>query len=200
MKKRSFVKWLVLSVVTLGIYNLYWIHKLAKDVNKICEGDGKKTSGLLQYILLGIVTLGIYDFAWLFMTADRMADIAPKYNAKVKGNSTVILLSLIFFSPITIYLIIENMNALVEEYNKKPLAIREKDNIERTLLSFAKQNKGIVSPIEASLEINMSIDEVKQCLDGLVSKGIAKIGVRKSGVMVYTIPEFIDSKVELENF
>ena len=200
MKKRSFVKWLVLSVVTLGIYNLYWIHKLAKDVNKICEGDGKKTSGLLQYILLGIVTLGIYDFAWVFMTADRLADIAPKYNAKVKGNSTVILLSLIFFSPITIYLIIENMNVLVEEYNKKPLAIREKDSIERTLLSFARQNKGILSPIEASLETSMSIDDVKQCLDELVSKGIAEIGVRKSGVMVYTIPEFIDSKAELENF
>jgi len=129
-----------------------------------------------------------------------MADIAPKYNAEIKGNSTVILLSLIFCSPITIYLIIENMNVLVEEYNKKPLAVREKDSIERTLLNFAKQNKGILSPTEASLGTNISIDEVKQCLDELVSKGIAEIGVRKSGVMVYTIPEFMDSSAELENF
>jgi len=200
MKKRSFVKWLVLSVLTLGIYNLYWIHKLAKDVNKICEGDGKKTSGLLQYILLGIVTLGIYNLAWFFMTSDRMADIALKYNAKVKGNSTVILLSLIFFFPITVYLITENMNTLVEEYNKKPLAVREKDGIERTLLNLAKQNKGILSPTEASLGTNISIDEVKKCLDELVSKGIAEIGVRRSGVMVYTVPEFMDSNTELENF
>jgi hypothetical protein len=56
IKKRSLVGVILLSIITLGIYGLYWIHKLAKDVNAICAGDGKKTGGLLKCLLLGLIT------------------------------------------------------------------------------------------------------------------------------------------------
>jgi hypothetical protein len=98
---------------------------LAKDVNLICEGDGRKTSGLLKYILLGIITFGIYDLIWVYMLGDRLQDNAPKYNITIKESGGAILLWLvlgafIIVGPfIALYIIIKNTNALADEYNKR---------------------------------------------------------------------------------
>ena len=125
VKKRSLVVLILLSIVTFGIYGLYWIHKLAKDVNVICEGDGKKTSGLLVYILLGIITFGIYSLIWVYMLGDRLQDNAQKYNITIKEGGGIVLLWLILgtfiiVGPfIALYIIIKNTNALADEYNKK---------------------------------------------------------------------------------
>jgi predicted transcriptional regulator len=64
----------------------------------------------------------------------------------------------------------------------------------------AKHNKGIVTASELALEANISIDEAKKNLDTLVSRGFAEIRVRKSGSLVYTLPELMDSDSPLEDF
>ena len=125
IKKRGLVGLILFSIITLGIYGFYWIYKLAKDVNAICEGDGKKTGGLLKYILLGIITFGIYDLIWLYMLGDRLQDNGPKYNLTFKESGGTILLwyllgSFIIVGPfIALHIIIKNTNALADEYNKK---------------------------------------------------------------------------------
>jgi hypothetical protein len=125
IKKRGLAGLVLLSIITLGIYGLYWIFKLAKDVNTICEGDGKKTGGLLKVLLLGIITLGIYDMVWLYMLGDRLQDNAPKYGLAFKENGGMVLLwyvlgAFIVVGPfIALYIIIKNTNALAEEYNKQ---------------------------------------------------------------------------------
>jgi predicted transcriptional regulator len=76
----------------------------------------------------------------------------------------------------------------------------QKESIERVILKIAKRNKGIVTASEAALEANISMEEAKKALDILVNKGFAEIRVRKSGVIVYTLPELMDSDSPLENF
>ena len=125
IKSRSLVVLILLSMVTFGIYGLYWIYKLAMDTNTICEGDGKKTGGLLKVLLLGLITFGIYDLIWVYMLGDRLQDNAPKYNLTFKESGGTILLwyilgSLIIIGPfIAMHIIIKNVNALADEYNKK---------------------------------------------------------------------------------
>ena len=124
VKKRGLAGLIILSFITFGIYGLYWIYKLAKDVNLICEGDGKKTAGLLKYLLLGIITFGIYDFIWVYMLGDRLQDNAQKYNITIKESGETVLLwfllgSFIIIGPfIALHIIIKNVNALADEYNK----------------------------------------------------------------------------------
>ncbi|MDR3334642.1 MAG: DUF4234 domain-containing protein [Treponema sp.] len=60
--------------------------------NLICDGDGKKTGGLLKYLLLGIITFGIYDLVWLYMLGDRLQDNAKKYNLSFKESGGTVLL------------------------------------------------------------------------------------------------------------
>lgn len=125
IKKRGLVGLILLSIITFGIYAYYWIYKLAKDVNTICEGDGKKTGGLLAFLFLGMITLGIYDLIWLYLLGDRLQDNGPKFNVTIKESGGTILLwyilgSMIVVGPfIALHIIIKNTNALAEEYNKK---------------------------------------------------------------------------------
>ena len=125
VKNRSLIGLVLLSIVTFGIYGLYWIYKIAKDVNTICQGDGKKTAGLIKYWLLGIITFGIYQLIWVYMLGDRLQDNAQKYNITIKESGGTVLLwlilgSFIIIGPfIALHIIIKNTNALANEYNKK---------------------------------------------------------------------------------
>jgi len=78
--------------------------------------------------------------------------------------------------------------------------VRNNESLERTILRIAKENKGIITVSEVALAAHISIDEAKKDLDALVSKGIAELRVRKSGTMVYTIPEIMDRDEPLEDF
>jgi hypothetical protein len=77
---------------------------------------------------------------------------------------------------------------------------QEKETVERVILKLARENKGILTPSEVALAASISIDEAKKDLDTLVSKGFAEIRVRKTGTLVYTIPDMMDRDAPLEDF
>ena len=61
---------------------------------------------------------------------------------------------------------------------------------EKTILRVARANGGFVTPGEAALEGDMSIDEARKLLEKMAAKGNAEMRVRSSGVVVYFFPEF----------
>jgi hypothetical protein len=78
--------------------------------------------------------------------------------------------------------------------------IREKDSLERIILRQAKENSGILTVSEVALAANVPLEEAKKALDILVNKGFAELRVRKSGTLVYTLPEFMGKDEDLEDF
>ena len=76
----------------------------------------------------------------------------------------------------------------------------EKEPPERVVLKIAKENKGILTVSELALGANISIEEAKKYLETLVSKGFADLRVRKSGSLVYVIPDLLDKDEPLEDF
>ena len=64
------------------------------------------------------------------------------------------------------------------------------ENPEKTILRVARANAGFVTPGEAALEGDMTIDEARKFLEKLAAKGNAEMRVRASGVVVYFFPEF----------
>jgi heme/copper-type cytochrome/quinol oxidase subunit 2 len=123
IKNRNYVLTIILLMVTLGLYGLYWIYKLAKDVNTICNGDGKKTRGLLLFFLFSLITVGIYGYVWYFMLGDRLQENALRYGLSFKEGGGTILLwavlgSFIIIGPfISLYIVTKNLNALALAYN-----------------------------------------------------------------------------------
>lgn len=121
---RNLAMYILLSIVTCGIYKYYFLYRLAADVNIICDGDGKQTAGLLQYILFSIITCGIYSWIWYYSLGNRLSENAPRYGLQFAENGTTVLLWKIFgvllcaIGPlIAMNIIIKNTNALANAYN-----------------------------------------------------------------------------------
>lgn len=121
---RNLLVVILLSIVTCGIYGLYFTYSLANDVNIACEGDGESTSGLLTYLLLSIVTCGIYAYVWHYMVANRLAANAPRYGMNFQENGTTVIMWILFGSLlcgigpfIGLHIIIKNTNAICAAYN-----------------------------------------------------------------------------------
>jgi hypothetical protein len=78
--------------------------------------------------------------------------------------------------------------------------VGKKESLERIILKLAKEQKGILSVSGTALAADVDLDEAKKALDTLVDKGFAELRVRKSGALVYTLPEFMDGDKDLEDF
>ena len=122
---RSLVLYIILAIVTCGIYSYYFLYAMARDVNIVCEGDGKKTPGLLAFILLSFITCGIYAIFWYYGLGNRLAANAPRYNMNFQENGTTILLWYLFgaflcgIGPfVAMHILIKNTNALCYAYNR----------------------------------------------------------------------------------
>lgn len=123
---RSLGMYIVLTIVTCGIYSYYFLYTIAQDMNVVCEGDGNKTPGLVQFILLSLVTCGIYAWIYYYNIGNRLNANAPRYGLQFQENGTTILIWFIFGSLlcgigpfIAMNIIIKNMNALAHAYNSQ---------------------------------------------------------------------------------
>lgn len=121
---RSLLVVILLSIVTCGIYNFYFIYALSRDLNIACDGDGNSTSGLLMFLLLSIVTCGIYSWIWYYKIGNRLAINAPRYGMNFQENGTTVLMWMLFGSLlcgigpfIALHIIIKNTNAICAAYN-----------------------------------------------------------------------------------
>ena len=122
---RSLVTYILLSIITCGIYSYYFLYMLARDVNTVCEGDGQETPGLLPFILLSFVTCGFYALYWYYCLGNRLASNAPRYGLNFQENGTTILLwylvgaFLCGIGPyVAMHFLIRNTNSLCAAYNQ----------------------------------------------------------------------------------
>lgn len=122
---RSLIVYILLSLITCGIYSCWFIYKLAQDVNEMCKDDGEKTGGLAAYIFFYIITCGFYSLYWNYKIANRLQKNAPKYGLTFSENGTSVLLwylvgaLLCGIGPfVGIHIIIKNTNAMAVAYNQ----------------------------------------------------------------------------------
>ncbi|MCR5202315.1 MAG: DUF4234 domain-containing protein [Lachnospiraceae bacterium] len=89
MKQRNIAVCIILTIVTCGIYGLYWEYCIVEDVNTM-TGDSQ-FSGIVV-ILLSIVTAGIFLMYWMYVTGKKLDDMIGD-----NGNRAVIYLVLAIF-------------------------------------------------------------------------------------------------------
>lgn len=122
---RGLFSYIVLSLITCGIYGYYFLYKMAHDVNVACDGDGEQTSGLVAFILLSMITCGIYAYIWYYKLGNRLASNAPRYGMSFQENGTTVLLWCLFgillcgIGPfIAMNILIKNTNRICNAYNR----------------------------------------------------------------------------------
>ena len=123
---RGLVSYIVLNIITCGIYGYYFVYKMAHDVNIACSGDDDSTAGLAAYILLSFITCGIYSLYWQYKIGNRLAANAQRYGITLQENGTTILLWNIIgmliccLGPlVAMHILIKNSNITCNAYNRQ---------------------------------------------------------------------------------
>ena len=106
IERRNIAVCIVLTLVTCGIYGIYWIVCLTNDVNTV-SGDVNGTSGGMV-VLLTIVTCGIYGIYWAYKQGEKL-DFTKNNRGIPSSNSGVLYLILqIFGFGIIAYALMQN--------------------------------------------------------------------------------------------
>lgn len=73
---RGLLKFILLGIITLGIYPLVFYSGISEDINLIASRyDGRKTMHFcLLFFLVGPITLGIADLVWFHNISSRMGN------------------------------------------------------------------------------------------------------------------------------
>ncbi len=108
-RPRSIILAIVLSVVTCGIYSLFWVVSINNDLNEMTEDQGGM--GGAAVILLSLVTCGIYYLYWLYKMGNKCDDIG-----QVNGSKGILCLLLGIFglSIISLAIMQDSINKAVD--------------------------------------------------------------------------------------
>ncbi len=122
---RSLLKYILLTIVTLGIYSIVFYSGLSSDINVIASRyDGRKTMHYcLLFFLVGPLTLGIGYIVWFHKLSARMGMELYRRNIGYSfGADTYwlwnVLGSLILVGPfVFVYKLCQASNLLAGNYN-----------------------------------------------------------------------------------
>lgn len=123
---RSFVVILLLSIVTCGIYGLYFMYTAINDLNQAFEGDGQESPSFGMWLLLTIVTCGIYDIYWWYKQGNRMQMSGmSRYGLTIQESGAIYLILTLatyfvgFTGLIAQYFLVKNLNLISAAYNRR---------------------------------------------------------------------------------
>ena len=106
--KRSIATAIILSIVTCGIYSIYWMIKLNDEINELA-GDTQATSGGMVF-LLSLVTCGIYGLYWMYKLGE-MCDVIKQTSSST--GIIYLVLSLFGFGIVSYCLMQDTINKAV---------------------------------------------------------------------------------------
>lgn len=71
VQQRNIAVCIILSIVTCGIYGIYWFICLTDDTNTVYGAEG--TSGVKAF-LFNLITCGIYGLYWMYKQGEKLED------------------------------------------------------------------------------------------------------------------------------
>lgn len=90
MKERSIPLAIVLTIITCGIYGIYWFIVLTDDA-RLTSGDQQAPSGGIAF-LLTLITCGIYGIYWAYKMGKTLVMAESKNGVAVEDNSVLYLI------------------------------------------------------------------------------------------------------------
>lgn len=112
MKNRSIVMSIILTIVTCGLYGIYWMVVLTDDVVYANEREVYTTSGGAA-LLFGILSCGLYYLYWAFQMGKAMQVAQEKRNVRSSDKSLLyVILLLAGFNLVSLCIIQNDVNNL----------------------------------------------------------------------------------------
>lgn len=94
MKERNIAVAIILSIVTCGIYSIYWFIVLTDDI--VAASDDSFNSGAMCF-LLTLVTCGIYGYFWAYKMGQLLQGAKQKRGLPANSDMSIAYLLLQIF-------------------------------------------------------------------------------------------------------
>ena len=115
IKERNIVVAILLSIITCGIYGIYWFITLTDDVAK-SNSDADFTG--VKSLIFTLITCGIYGIYWNYKIGKEMYEVNQKNGINANDNSVLYLILSIFGLSIVTYCIVQNeLNIIAKRSN-----------------------------------------------------------------------------------
>ena len=105
----------ILSIVTCGIYALYWLYCIAENSNRVLVATGRQagtSAGMV--VLLSIITCGLYEIYFWYKVCTNLSNIQFKNGYQVTDNSILCLILAIFkLSVVSMCIVQDQINGII---------------------------------------------------------------------------------------
>lgn len=91
VQNRNIAVCIILTLVTCGLYGLYWLVCLANDVNAVSGRTNEASGGMV--LVLTIITCNIYHIYWMYKAGEKI-DTARQMRGMPSQNNGVLYLIL----------------------------------------------------------------------------------------------------------
>jgi hypothetical protein len=105
VKERNLAVAIILSLVTCGIYGIYWFIALTDETNAAAGVEG--TKGITAF-LLTLVTCGIYGLYWMYKQGEKIDTIKSNRGEASSNTGLIYLVLAIFGLGIVSYALMQN--------------------------------------------------------------------------------------------
>ena len=109
VSRRSIVLAIIFTLITFGIYGIYWMIRINDDVNQLAEEPNATSGGLV--FLFSLITFGIYRYYWLYKMGERCDKIKGEYGGI--GPILYLILGLLGLSIVSYALIQDTVNKCI---------------------------------------------------------------------------------------
>lgn len=88
-KERSLISVLLLTLVTCGIYYLFWVYETARDMDELL---GESDIPPAVHVLLFLITGTLWGYAFDVLTARKIARLQAKFGLPIQDNTLLYLI------------------------------------------------------------------------------------------------------------
>lgn len=104
IQSKNIVTSVLLSVVTCGIYSIFWLYTIIDDVYTLTNNGGNAGTD----IILSIITCGIYGIYMWYKLGDLLSTYRYENNLSPKNNSILYLVLSLFGLALVNFCIIQS--------------------------------------------------------------------------------------------
>ncbi len=97
----------VLSMVTCGMYNLYWLYMAVEEVNK---GLGEERFNFFKELAFSVLTCGIYAIYFYWQFSNAVAELQQRWGVQPGQEGPILFALMLFVPPAGTFLIQQGMN------------------------------------------------------------------------------------------
>lgn len=106
VQNRNIAVCIILSIITCGLYGLYWMACLANEVNTVSGHQNDMSGGLV--VVLSIITCNIFHLYWIYTAGQKIDDARQARGIPSQNNGLIYLLLALFGFGIVAWALLQN--------------------------------------------------------------------------------------------